>query len=168
MSTGSDPLAGFSAPTKAWFSSAFEAPTAAQAEAWGAIGAGKDVNWDLLNYHYYAPWQLLEGRLSQDFFAAVRSDTVGAFMASHRLARPELRRRKAELIVRLTVCWCAMREFFEEKVEPMMAEPMEIVSHFAPHFAWRGRIERTHAREAAGSEADIGTRAGGRERYTAT
>ena len=34
------------------------------------LGAGKDVNWDLLNYHYYAPWQLLQGRLAQDFFAA--------------------------------------------------------------------------------------------------
>lgn len=46
-----------------------------------------------------------------------------------------LRRRKAELIARLTVCWCAVREFFEEKVEPLMAEPMEVISHFAPHFA---------------------------------
>jgi len=46
-----------------------------------------------------------------------------------------LRRRKVELIARLTVCWCAVREFFEEKVEPMMAEPMEVVSHFAPHLA---------------------------------
>jgi hypothetical protein len=34
------------------------------------IVAGKDLNWDLLNYHYYAPFQLLEGRLRQDFFAA--------------------------------------------------------------------------------------------------
>lgn len=32
--------------------------------------AGKDLNWDLLNYHYYGPFQLLEGRLRQDFFAA--------------------------------------------------------------------------------------------------
>ena len=32
--------------------------------------AGKDVNWDLLNYHYYTPFALLEGRLQQDFFAA--------------------------------------------------------------------------------------------------
>ena len=32
--------------------------------------AGKDVNWDLLNYHYYAPYELLAGRLTQDFFAA--------------------------------------------------------------------------------------------------
>jgi hypothetical protein len=46
-----------------------------------------------------------------------------------------LRRRKAEIIAQLAVCWCAIREFFEEKVEPVLAEPMEIVSHFAPHLA---------------------------------
>jgi hypothetical protein len=46
-----------------------------------------------------------------------------------------LRRRKAELIAKLTVCWCAVREFFEEKVEPVLAEPMEIVTHFAPQLA---------------------------------
>ena len=34
------------------------------------IFAGKDLNWDLLNYHYYAPYQLLAGRFGQDFFAA--------------------------------------------------------------------------------------------------
>jgi len=34
------------------------------------IVAGKDVNWDLLNYHYYLPFELLEGRVAQDFFAA--------------------------------------------------------------------------------------------------
>jgi len=37
--------------------------------AW-AVHAGKDVNWDLLNYHYYAPFQLVAGRIEQDFFAA--------------------------------------------------------------------------------------------------
>ena len=37
--------------------------------AW-AVHAGKDVNWDLLNYHYYAPFQLVAGRIGQDFFAA--------------------------------------------------------------------------------------------------
>lgn len=37
--------------------------------AW-ALRAGKDVNWDLLNYHYYLPFQLLAGRIEQDFFAA--------------------------------------------------------------------------------------------------
>ena len=34
------------------------------------VCAGKDVNWDLLNYHYYLPFELLAGRLAQDFFAA--------------------------------------------------------------------------------------------------
>jgi hypothetical protein len=34
------------------------------------LTAGKDVNWDLLNYHYYAPFEFIAGRLGQDFFAA--------------------------------------------------------------------------------------------------
>ncbi|MGA8007495.1 MAG: hypothetical protein WCA17_15505, partial [Burkholderiales bacterium] len=34
------------------------------------VFAGKDINWDLLNYHYYVPFELLAGRLGQDFFAA--------------------------------------------------------------------------------------------------
>jgi hypothetical protein len=50
------------------FLPAFLASTALAA-AW-TLFAGKDVNWDLLNYHYYAPFQLLTGRLEQDFFAA--------------------------------------------------------------------------------------------------
>jgi ATP-dependent Lhr-like helicase len=36
----SDPLAAFSAPTRAWFSAAFPAPTPAQAGAWAAVRAG--------------------------------------------------------------------------------------------------------------------------------
>jgi hypothetical protein len=42
---------------------------AAACAAWTLL-AGKDVNWDLLNYHYYLPFELLEGRVRQDFFAA--------------------------------------------------------------------------------------------------
>jgi len=42
---------------------------AALCAAW-TLFAGKDLNWDLLNYHYYAPFALLAGRLQQDFFAA--------------------------------------------------------------------------------------------------
>jgi hypothetical protein len=37
--------------------------------AWTVV-AGKDVNWDLLNYHYYIPFEFIAGRLQQDFFAA--------------------------------------------------------------------------------------------------
>ena len=42
---------------------------AALCAAW-TIFAGKDLNWDLLNYHYYGPFELLAGRLRQDYFAA--------------------------------------------------------------------------------------------------
>lgn len=42
---------------------------AALCAMWTAY-AGKDVNWDLLNYHYYLPFQLVAGRIQQDFFAA--------------------------------------------------------------------------------------------------
>ncbi|MDP9250589.1 MAG: DEAD/DEAH box helicase, partial [Chloroflexota bacterium] len=38
---GTDPLAPFSAPTRAWFSEAFEAPTPAQELGWVAIAAGR-------------------------------------------------------------------------------------------------------------------------------
>jgi hypothetical protein len=34
------------------------------------VAAGKDVNWDLLNYHYYGPYEWLGARLGQDYFAA--------------------------------------------------------------------------------------------------
>ena len=42
---------------------------AALCAAW-TVYAGKDLNWDLLNYHYYLPYELLGARLQQDFFAA--------------------------------------------------------------------------------------------------
>jgi ATP-dependent Lhr-like helicase len=38
---GTDPLIAFSAPTRAWFSEAFEAPTRAQELGWAAIAAGR-------------------------------------------------------------------------------------------------------------------------------
>jgi hypothetical protein len=37
--------------------------------AW-TVYAGKDLNWDLLHYHYYVAHSLLEGRFAQDYFAA--------------------------------------------------------------------------------------------------
>jgi hypothetical protein len=46
-----------------------------------------------------------------------------------------LRKRKTQVIAQLAICWCAVREFFEEKVEPVLAEPMEAISHFAPFFS---------------------------------
>src|SRR3954471_11334132 len=42
---------------------------AALCAVWTVL-AGKDVSWDLLNYHYYLPFELVAGRISQDFLAA--------------------------------------------------------------------------------------------------
>ena len=46
--------------------------------AW-SVHAGKDVNWDQLNYHYYLPFELVAGRLSQDFFAASAQSYLNPF-----------------------------------------------------------------------------------------
>ncbi len=35
-----------------------------------ALWAGKDLNWDAINYHYYLPFSLFKGRLTQDYFPA--------------------------------------------------------------------------------------------------
>jgi hypothetical protein len=46
-----------------------------------------------------------------------------------------LRRKKAGLVARALVAWLAIKETFEERVEPMLAEPSEILAHVAPQFA---------------------------------
>ncbi len=40
---GRDPMEGFSAVTRDWFTAAFAAPTEAQAQAWAAIGKGENT-----------------------------------------------------------------------------------------------------------------------------
>jgi hypothetical protein len=50
-------------------------------------------------------------------------------------AAAALRRRKAALMARVAVAWCALREVFEEKTEAMIAEPMDILTHVAPQLA---------------------------------
>ena len=40
---GTDPLAGFSALTREWFTGAFAEPTAAQAGAWASIAGGDNT-----------------------------------------------------------------------------------------------------------------------------
>jgi hypothetical protein len=49
--------------------------------------------------------------------------------------RKVLHRKRAAVVARATVLWCGIREFFEEKVEPMLAEPAEILAHVAPQLA---------------------------------
>src|SRR5690349_3112924 len=36
---------------------------------WSLMG-GKDLNWDQINYHFYLPFSLFDGRTSTDFLAA--------------------------------------------------------------------------------------------------
>ena len=50
-------------------------------------------------------------------------------------ATAALRRRKASIVARIAVAWCALREAFEEKTEELMAEPIELLTHIAPQLA---------------------------------
>jgi hypothetical protein len=47
-------------------------------------------------------------------------------------AATALRNKKRAILARIGLAWCAMREFYEEKIEPALAEPVEVISHFAP------------------------------------
>jgi hypothetical protein len=43
-----------------------------------------------------------------------------------------LRRKKGALVARALAAWLAIKETFEERIEPAMAEPVEVFSHIAP------------------------------------
>ncbi len=71
----------------------------------------------------------------------VLEDGQGRILAEHdaidvlaEQVRGTLRRRKASIVARIAVAWFAVREAFEEKVEPAMAEPVELLSLVAPQF----------------------------------
>jgi hypothetical protein len=49
--------------------------------------------------------------------------------------RAVLARQKGAIVARLAIAWCFIRETFEEKVEPLMGEPAELLAHVAPQFA---------------------------------
>ena len=59
-------------------------------------------------------------------------DAIGALTEQMRGA---LRRKKSAIVARIAMAWIAVRETFEEKVEPAMAEPIEMFSIVAPQFA---------------------------------
>lgn len=48
--------------------------------------------------------------------------------------RSTLRRKKSAIVARIAVAWFALRETFEEKIEPALAEPIEMFSLVAPQF----------------------------------
>ena len=50
-------------------------------------------------------------------------------------ARAMLQKRKSQIVARLAVLWCTLREAFEEKIEPIMGESEELLTHVVPQLA---------------------------------
>jgi hypothetical protein len=50
-------------------------------------------------------------------------------------ARSVLRKKRAQIVARVTLLWCAVRELFEEKIEPIVGESEELLTHFVPQLA---------------------------------
>jgi hypothetical protein len=46
-----------------------------------------------------------------------------------------LHARKTSLIARIGLVWIAVRHHYQEKIEPLFAEPLEVVTHFCPQLA---------------------------------
>ena len=49
--------------------------------------------------------------------------------------RAALRRRKNAIVARVAAAWYAARETFDEKLEQLLAEPVELLTHVAPQLA---------------------------------
>ena len=50
-------------------------------------------------------------------------------------AKAWLRKTKSQIVARVTVLWCALREAFEEKIEPIVGESEDLLTHFVPQLA---------------------------------
>jgi hypothetical protein len=50
-------------------------------------------------------------------------------------AKSALRRRKAQIVARAALLWCAARAAFEEKLEAVVGEGEELLAHVAPQLA---------------------------------
>ena len=59
--------------------------------------------------------------------------TIPCFWGEQAVAA--LRRRKMAIVARVAVAWGAVREFFEEKTEAVLGEPIEVLAHIAPQIA---------------------------------
>jgi hypothetical protein len=49
--------------------------------------------------------------------------------------RAMVQRRKSALALKVLAAWLAIKETFEERIEPALAEPVEVLSHVAPQLA---------------------------------
>jgi hypothetical protein len=50
-------------------------------------------------------------------------------------ARSVLQRKKAQIVARAALIWCAVRETFEEKLDAVAGEGEELLAHVVPHLA---------------------------------
>jgi hypothetical protein len=50
-------------------------------------------------------------------------------------ARNALRKSRAQIVARVTLLWCALRELFEERIEPIVGESEDLLTHFVPQLA---------------------------------
>lgn len=67
-----------------------------------------------------------EGRLLLD---------TGDLSALAERAAAALRGGRAQIAARLMLAWCLAKQFFHDRVEPMLAEGEEMLEHFAPQLA---------------------------------
>lgn len=47
-------------------------------------------------------------------------------------AKTFLPSKRARMVARVALLWCGIRQTFEERVEPVLAETEELLTHFAP------------------------------------
>lgn len=71
----------------------------------------------------------------EDGHGHVVAEDSSLSMIADRAVRMTSGIRKSSLLARIGIAWIAAREFFEEKIEPVMAEPVEIATHFFPQLA---------------------------------
>ena len=50
-------------------------------------------------------------------------------------AKASLQTAKSQIVARVTLLWCTVRELFEEKIEPIVGESEELLTHFVPQLA---------------------------------
>ena len=50
-------------------------------------------------------------------------------------AKALLRKKRSQMIARIAVAWCALRETLEEKLEPIVGESEELLAHVMPQLA---------------------------------
>jgi hypothetical protein len=67
-----------------------------------------------------------EGRLLLD---------TGDLSALAERAAATFRGNRAQIVARVMVAWCVAKQFFHDRVEPMLVEGEEFLDHFAPQLA---------------------------------